>query len=57
MTFEKGPYEVRFVNDTVEQIDIDAAIYDVHGHILLLVGAYGHIYNFNTIISLKKMGA
>lgn len=53
---DPGLYEVRFLNDTVEQIEIKGAMYDMNGVIVYLIGAFDHIYNWNTIISIKKQG-
>jgi len=53
--FDKGLYEIRFVNDSVAKIDVKRSITDREGRVLFLEGPYGHIFNFNNIISLRKV--
>lgn len=49
-----GYYELHFVSDQVAMVTLVGATRDSYGHPIYLYDDTGRIYNFGTIISLKK---
>lgn len=54
--FEPGAYDVEFVGSPlVRRIDVQYAMYNGDAHILYLVAPDGTIYNWSTVIKIKKV--
>ena len=51
----RGWWNVVLLNGRETQINIEKIISDTHGHILFLVSFDKVYYNFNNVVSLKKV--
>ncbi len=50
-----GYYEVEFINGETREVKVERNIVDGRGAILHLEGVDGTIYNWNNIVSIRKM--
>ncbi len=57
MNFELcGTFNIEFVGgSSLEGVEIFNAIHDPNGHYIYLVGAYGTIYNWSNILTMKRV--
>lgn len=51
----KGWWNISLLNRDITKVNVEKVICDVHGHILFLVTFDKVYYNFNNIVSLKKV--
>lgn len=50
-----GPIEVEFTNKTLRKIDVQRCIKDMNGHPIYLEDKNGVLYNWQVIISIKRV--
>ena len=50
-----GHYEILFTSDQVAMVQLVGATRDSYGHPIYLYDDTGTVYNFGTVISLKKV--
>jgi len=51
----RGWWNITLLNRDAAKVNIDKTIHDINGHILFLVTFDKVYYNFNNVVSLKKV--